>query len=116
MPTLSKHALEEYLRCVLASRRLAVLWSHRQESSQEHKRYGYGTPVTTFGSGAGFSPPCFKREAGSVRAQHMADRAQAMRGTTVLWPPSQCGPRCRSAFDAKQTLFSRESPGILRAE
>lgn len=112
MPTLSKQALEEYLRTRFGPR--VELQSYgvigKESSKGEQKRYGYGTPVKlTFRIGRRVRSAVLQTmKPGPFGHEHMADRAQAM-----LWDydsygrlPGHVKALDVGAFDAKQTLFS----------
>ncbi|MBI3356215.1 MAG: phosphotransferase [Nitrospirae bacterium] len=112
MPTLSKQALERYLRTRFSPE--ATLLSYgvigKASSKGVQKRYGYGTPVKlTFRVGRSVRSAVLETmKPGPFGHEHMADRAQAM-----LWDYESYGRLPRhvkaldvGAFDSKQTLFS----------
>ncbi|MDH4083604.1 MAG: phosphotransferase [Nitrospira sp.] len=112
MPTISKQALERYLRARFGPD--VQLLSHgvigKESSKGEQKRYGYGTPVklTFKNEGKVQSAVLETMKPGPFGHEHMADRAQAM-----LWDYESYGRLPRhvksldvGAFDATQRLFS----------
>jgi hypothetical protein len=112
MPTLSKRALEEYLRTRFGPHVKLLSYGviGKEISKGEQKRYGYGTPVKlTFQIGGQVQSAVLETmKPGPFGHEHMADRAQAM-----LWDYESYGRLPRhvkaldvGAFDRRQALFS----------
>ena len=112
MPTLSKQALEEYLRARFGPN--VELLSYevigKESSKGAQKRYGYGSPVKlTFQIRRRVQSAVLETmKPGPFGHEHMADRAQAM-----LWDYDSYGRLPRhvkaldvGAFNANQALFS----------
>lgn len=112
MPSLSKQALEGYLRARFGPHVELLSYGGigKESSKGEQKRYGYGTPIKlTFTIGTRTQSAVLETmKPGPFGHEHMADRAQAM-----LWDYDSYGRLPRhvkaldvGAFDAKQRLFS----------
>jgi aminoglycoside phosphotransferase (APT) family kinase protein len=112
MPTLNKHALQQYLqdRFGPESTLLSYEVIGKASSKGEQKRYGYGTPVKlTFRIGRRLQSAVLETmKPGPFGHEHMADRAQA-----ILWDYDSYGRLPRhvkaldvGAFAGKQALFS----------
>ncbi len=112
MPTLSKRALEQYLRRTFRPQVSLLSYESigKPGSRGDEKRYGYGTPVKlTFRSGRHVRSAVLETmKPGPFGHEHMADRAQA-----ILWDYESYGRLPRhvksldvGAFNGRQGLFS----------